>query len=378
MSDSLLNIGFIPLVDCAPLVVAREKGFAAAEGLELRLVRETSWANIRDRLAIGHFDAAHLLGPLVVAATLGAGHLQVPIVAPVALNLGGNAITVSVPLWRQMVEAGAAVGAPPALQAAALARVVRERAAAGAQPLTFAMVYPFSCQNYELRLWLASAGLDPDADVRLVVLPPPLLADALRSGQIDGFCVGAPWNSLAVSIGCGVIVNAMIDLWPQCPEKVVGMRRDWVDAHPSATAALVRAVVAAARWCDEPDNRPELASLLSEPRHVGTTPAILRSTLEGRLPFVPDEPAQQRPDYIEFSSHWANVPWPEHGEWYYRQMLLWKQVREHPGQLGVARACFRSDLYAEAVAELPGTPLPPRQRPAGVGTLFFERDVTRC
>jgi NitT/TauT family transport system ATP-binding protein len=139
--------GFIPLLDCAPLVVAAEKGFAAAEGIELILARETSWANIRDRLVVGRLDAAHMLGPMAVAATLGIGHLQVPIVAPYSLGLGGNAITVSTALWERMVGAGADPGASPDLQGSALQQVVRERQHAGAPPLTFAMVYPFSCHN---------------------------------------------------------------------------------------------------------------------------------------------------------------------------------------------------------------------------------------
>src|ERR1700754_1021917 len=151
MTHSAVIVGFIPLLDCAPLVAAAEKGFAAAEQLDLTLVRETSWANIRDRVVVGHFDAAHMLGPMAVASTLGIGHLQVPIVAPFALGLGGNAITVSSALWEQMSAAGAQVGANPTIQGIALREVVRRRERSGATPLTFAMVYPFSCHNYELR-----------------------------------------------------------------------------------------------------------------------------------------------------------------------------------------------------------------------------------
>jgi NitT/TauT family transport system ATP-binding protein len=182
-STQRLNIGFIPLLDCATLVVAAEKGFAAAEGLELRLSRESSWANIRDRLVVGHFDAAHMLGPMVVASTVGIGHLDVPLIAPMSLGLGGNAITVSGSLWSQMSSLGAQLGAGPRVQGEALARVVMARARADQPQLTFAMVFPFSCHNYELRYWLAASGLHPDKDLRLVVLPPPLLVDALRSGR---------------------------------------------------------------------------------------------------------------------------------------------------------------------------------------------------
>jgi two-component system, oxyanion-binding sensor len=201
MTSQPLVLGFIPLLDCAPMVAAVEKGFAAGEGLDVRLVRETSWANIRDRIIVGHLDAAHMLGPMAVASTLGIGHLTVPLVAPMSLGLGGNAITVSNRVWQQMLLEGAELGASPALQGAALKCVIQTRARSHLAPLTFGMVYPFSCHNYELRYWLTSCGIDPDRDVRLFVIPPPLLVDAMREGQIDGFCVGEPWSSLAVEAG---------------------------------------------------------------------------------------------------------------------------------------------------------------------------------
>src|SRR6202022_355472 len=160
-----LILGFIPLLDCASLVFAAERGFAAAEDLELALVRETSWANIRDRVVVGHFDAAHMLGPMAVASTLGIGHVKVPVIAPFALGLGGNAITVSLRLWEQMTSEGASAGSDPGIHAAALKRVSAGPEKPRGGPLTFAMVYPFSCHNYELRYWLAAAGIDPDRQV---------------------------------------------------------------------------------------------------------------------------------------------------------------------------------------------------------------------
>jgi NitT/TauT family transport system ATP-binding protein len=376
MSDLTVNVGFIPLLDCAPLVIAAENGFAAAEGVDLRLVRETSWANIRDRVAVGHFEAAHMLGPMVVAATLGAGHLQVPMIAPVALNVGGNAITVSVPLWTQMAEEGASLGADPLTQARALAAVLARRVRAGLPPLTFAMVFPFSCHNYELRYWLDMGGIDPDFDLRLVVLPPPLLGDALRSGQVDGFCVGEPWNSLAAVSGFGCVVTTTSEIWEHSPEKVLGMRLDWAEAHPRETAALVRTVVAAARWCDSPDNHAELAALLSEPRYVGVPATVLRSALDGRLPFSQGAEPLVRPDFIRFERYWATVPWPEHAAWFYEQMRRWGQVEAAAGLFELARSSYRPDLYRAALAGMPAARLPPAERPGGLGR-FFTRGGAR-
>lgn len=349
---SRLIIGFIPLLDCAPLVAASERGFAAEEGLELTLVREASWANIRDRLIVGHFDAAHMLGPMAVAGTLGIGHVSVPIVAPCALGLGGNAIAVSLRLWEQMRREGAAAGSPPRIQGMTLKRVLAARARAGLGQLTFGMVYPFSCHNYELRHWLAAAGVDPDRDVRLVVIPPPLLGDAMRAGHIDGFCVGEPWSSVAVDAGVAAIISSTTAIWPLSPEKVLGCRADWAHRHRPELAALIRALYRSALWCERPDNHAQLAKLLSEPRHVGVAPELLLRGLRGRLILTPDEGARQFADFYLPASRWATFPWTSHALWYYTQMVRWRQVElvaEHPA---LAAGTFRPDIYREALAPL--------------------------
>src|SRR5581483_5406094 len=278
-----LILGFIPLLDCAPLVAAAEFGFAAQESVDLALVRETSWANIRDRLIVGHFDVAHMLGPMTVATTLGVGHVKVPVIAPFALGLGGNAITISRSIWERMTAEGASLGADPAVQGQALRKVVTTRARAGLKPLTFGMVYPFSCHNYELRYWLAGCGIDPDHDVRLVVIPPPFLVYAMRAGQIDGFCVGEPWNSVAVDAGVGVIVAPTTAVWPMSPEKVLGCRIEWALRHPILLAALLRALHHAAVWCEKPENHAELARKLAEPKYVGTSAELLQLALDNQL-----------------------------------------------------------------------------------------------
>ena len=341
-------LGFMPLLDCASLVVAAERGFAAEEGLELALVRETSWANIRDRVVIGHFDAAHMLGPMTVASTLGIGHVRVPVIAPFALGLGGNAITVSLRLWEQMTQEGATVGAKPGVQATALERVVVRRS----EPLTFAMVYPFSCHNYELRYWLAAGRIDPDKDVRLVVIPPPFLVDALRAGQIDGFCVGEPWNSVAVQAGVGTIVVPTTAIWPSSPEKVLGCRLEWAQRHPKQLAALMRAIYRAARWCDQPENHAELAKLLAQPRYVGAPADLLQQALGSRLTLTTNTPAVQLEDFFTPSRHNATFPWVSHALWFYEQMLRWKQIEFAPNQVAAVRATYRPDLYRAALASI--------------------------
>ncbi len=353
MSGQRIVAGFIPLLDCASVVVAAECGFAAAEGIELRLVRESSWANIRDRLIVGQFQAAHMLAPMAVACSLGIGHLQVPMIAPVALGLGGNAITVSTALHAAMQRHGASPGLDPAAAGAALRAVVRTRAAAGSPPLALAMVYPFSAHNYELRYWLAASGIDPDQDVRLVVIPPPLLVDAMREGQIDGFCVGEPWSSVAVAAGVGTIVTTASHIWPLSPEKVLGLQAEWAESHGPQVTALVRAVVRAALWCEDQGNHADLARLLAGPRYVGVPAELLQLVLSGQLRLRYGALPTAVPDFLAFARGGATFPWPGHALWFYRQMLRWRQVESSPGAAASAQATYRPDLYRRAAAGLP-------------------------
>lgn len=351
-----VRAGFIPLVDCAVLVAAAEKGFAAVEGLDLQLIRETSWANIRDRVAIGHFDVAHMLAPLPIASSLGIGHLTVPMAAPFALGLGGNAITVSRSLWQAMADSGAAAAGDPAASGAALARVLAWRARLGLPPPTFGMVFPFSCHNYELRYWLAASGIHPDRDVRLVVIPPPFMVDALRSGQIDGFCVGEPWNSLAVEAGIGAIATTKAAIWRSSPEKVLGLRADWATRNQGRVAALIRALYRAALWCDAPGNRDELAAILAQPAYLDRPAAVLRRALTGRLRLTP-ESEQVIPDFFLFAAKAATFPWTSHALWLYSQMVRWGQVPHSAAAAETARRTYRPDLYRAALAGL-DVPLP--------------------
>jgi ABC-type nitrate/sulfonate/bicarbonate transport system substrate-binding protein len=351
-TDRRITIGFIPLLDCACIVAALEQGFAAREGLELTLVREASWANIRDRLIVGHFDAAHLLGPMAVASTLGVGHLQVPVIAPFALGRGGNAITVSTALWEKMTHYGATPTAQPREQGLALAQVVAERTRAGEPPLTFGMVYPFSCHNYELRYWLAAVGVDPDRDVRLVVIPPPYLVDSMRAGQIDGFCVGEPWNSVAVQAGVGAIVTPTTSIWPLSPEKVLGCRQSWAENHADELDALIRALHHASVWCEDPANHADLAHMLAAARYVGAPADLLLGALANRLPLSAGASPTTFENFFVPASHHATFPWVSHALWFYSQMVRWRQIDPDDSHLDAVRHAYRPDLYRRALAPL--------------------------
>ena len=341
-----VRLGFIPLVDAAVPIAASALGLDREEGLRLDLVRDVSWSNIRDRLAFRQFDAAHLLGPMAVASQLGLGSNPYPVIAPFSLGLGGNAVTLSLPLFEEMRQAaGAEYLDEPAAHGRALHRIVRRRAAAGEAPLTFAMTYPFSSHNYEFRYWMAEAGIDPDRDVAMTVVPPPLTVDALRSGAIDGFCVNAPWNVSAVEAGVGRIVAVKADIWPSSAEKVLGIRPDWWAENAETGAALLRALQRAARWCDEAENRPELAAILARPEHLGGDSASLAALLAGDLPVDPDGTRRILPNYLTFYGGEANRPHPSEALWVYSQMVRWGQVPAAEDLAQRAASAFRPDLY---------------------------------
>ncbi|WP_082537198.1 MULTISPECIES: CmpA/NrtA family ABC transporter substrate-binding protein [unclassified Aureimonas] len=354
----VVRLGFIPLIDAAVPIAARALGFDRREGVALELVREVSWSNIRDRLAFRQFDVAHLLGPMAVASQLGLGSNPYPVIAPFALGRGGNAITLATPLFEAMREAaGDAYADEARSHGRALAKVVAARRAAGRPPLVLAMTYPFSSHNYEFRFWMAEAGIDPDRDVTMTVVPPPLAPDALKAGAIDGFCVNAPWNVLAVESGIGRIVAVKADVWPSSPEKVLGMRPDWWSANPDTAARLLLALDAAARWCDVPANRPELAAILARPEHVGGSEALIGELLSGHLPVDQDGTRRAIPDYLTFHADAANLPWSSQALWVYGQMARWGQVPLDAKGARAALGAFRPDLYREVfagrIADLP-------------------------
>jgi NitT/TauT family transport system ATP-binding protein/nitrate/nitrite transport system substrate-binding protein len=358
-----VRAGFIPLVDCAPLVIAAAKGFDRGEGFELKLSREASWANIRDKTEFGAFDCAHMLAPMVVANAIGLGPASEAVVAPMVLNLGGSTITVS---RRLAVEMAAA--APEADAAAALAAVIRKRAAANAPPLFFGMVFPFSSHNYDLRCWLAGAGIDPDGDVNLVVIPPPLLAESLKQGRIDGFCAGAPWGQVAVEHGEARIVASKTELWPLSPEKVLGVRLSWAERNPELLARLIRALVRAAQWLDAPENHAEAAGILAAPAHIGVAAPLILRVLQGRLVRAKGEPPTDDRDFIVFARDNASFPWRSHALWLATQMIRWGQVRAPFDLAAAAERAYRPDLFRAAVQPL-GLSLPAtddrREGPSG-------------
>lgn len=350
----VLRAGFIPLVDASVLIAAAEFGFARKEGLTLDLVKDVSWANVRDRLAFRQFDIAHMLSPMPVASMLGLGSNPSPTITPFSLGRGGNAITLSKPLFERIRDGGGIAETAGALEIAeALAKVLQATKERGEPLPTLGVTYPFSSHNYELRYWLAAGGIDPDRDVKLVVVPPPLTSDALAAGAIDGFCVGAPWNMVASERGLGRIVAAKQDIWPSAPEKVLGMRPDWAESHPETVSRLIVALDAAAGWCDRPENHDALAEVLADPRFIAAPADIIRHVLAGQ--FSLDDKGNRRviEDYFTFHRGFANYPRPGQALWIYSQMIRWGQVQFSDERLGAVASAYRPDLYRAALGTGP-------------------------
>jgi NitT/TauT family transport system ATP-binding protein len=343
-----LHIGFIPLVDASPLIVAVDKGFAAAEGLDVTLVREVSWSNVRDKLNIGLFDAAHLLAPVAIASSLGLGHVKLPVVAPFNLGINGNAITVSPALHAAIINEIDGDPLDPMATALALARVVAARRKGGAEPLTFGMTFPFSTHNYQLRFWMAAGGVDPDEDVHLVVLPPPYMVDSLANGHVDAFCVGAPWNSVAVDLGVGHILHFVSDILVRAAEKVLAVRQNWSEKNPEVLAALVRAHILATAFIEEPQNRAETARILAQPDRIGVDAEVIRRTLDGRLKISPDGAMRESSRYLLVGREAAARPDPVQAAWLYAQMVRWGQTTMRSDALKTAMSVFRPDLFDAA------------------------------
>lgn len=339
MEKTRLRIGFVPLCDSAPLVVARERGFFAEQGLEVELSPEPSWANIRDKLAIGQFDAAQMLATMPLSGTLGLGNMRVPLVTALALNSGGNAITLSNALLERMTLADPQAMAEHPTTARALKTVIVQDQSAGRPPLTLAMVYPFSTHHYELRYWLAAANIDPDRDVRLVVVPPTLMVSHLSGGQISGYCVGEPWNQLAVTMGLGRRVITSHEIWGGRMEKVLAVHQDWAERNPTSHQAMIRALLLACRWIDAPQNRAETADILAQPHYLNAPLSVVRTALE-------------RTAELSFHHGAANFPWRSQALWYLSQMRRWGQLSGNLDAKGLVARIYRTDLYRQAAESL--------------------------
>ncbi|MEM1066217.1 MAG: ABC transporter substrate-binding protein [Pseudomonadota bacterium] len=351
MSPTRLSVAFIPLTDAAPLIVAEEMGFAREEGLSLDLVRAPSWSSLRDMLAFGRVEAAHLLSPVPVAMALGIGGVASPISALMVLSVNGNVVGVSRALGDRMRAAGHgfdvldATGAGRALVAAADRR------------LTIGVPFPFSMHAELLYYWLSASGLPAPQSIEIKTVPPPLMAEAIAAGEIDAFCVGEPWGSKSVENGVGAILLAGRAIWSFAPEKVLAVRTAWAAEEPDLSARLMRAVWKACRWLGQGGGETTAAEMLARPDYLDLAPHIIDRAFTGHLIVNERGEARDCPGFIEFFDGAATFPWKSQAAWIAAQMAA-RLGLERGTIMDQARAVFRTDLYRRhlgtAGALLPG------------------------
>ena len=352
-----IRIAFLGLTDAAVLVAAREKGFAEAQNIALELMRDTSWATLRDRLVYGQVQAAHMLAPLAVAVTLGLSQQPCSLSAPYKLNVNGN-LVVMAPEFAAALEPDTTARLNDPLATAhdfATAVGLHYR-----KPI-IGVVHRFSSHALILRYWLASAGIDPDRDVVLRVLPPSLMVEAMHAREIDGFTAGEPWGSSAIEAGLAEAVAASERLWQRGVEKVLTFRTDWMDANPETVDALIRALAQAASWCDDPENHAELAQLLARPNYVGQPSELIQRGLSGQIVARQGEAAMILPDFLLFAREATPFPWQSQALWIYSQLARWHMVAPSKDSERQAAMVFRPDVYRRALASsdmpMPGASL---------------------
>ena len=348
-----LSVGFLPLVDACLPILALEHGFAEAEGLSLRLVRDNSWATVLDRMLFGQSDAAQLVAPLAIATTLGRGRQPQALSVPFVLGLNGNAITLRPDLAERVAPAGQL--GDPARVGAALARVVRQRLAEG-RPLRFGVVHRHSSHSYMVRYWLAACGIRPDIDIEFTTVPPPFCADALETGQVDGICVGEPWNSVAFERGVGRIVLASAQIWRRGVETVLAMREPVLGERRTEIEALIRAMRRAGAHFVDPANWEINANILARPAYLDGNPGLIRAAISDRLLLSRSGSVVHFPDFMFQYREAANFPWVSQAEWLYTQMVRWDGGFAASDAARAARV-FRPDVYRSALIGT-GEPLP--------------------
>lgn len=348
MTQAPLRIGFARLSDVATLAAAKERGTFEEFGLDVTLIRYRSWAALRDALGTGAVDAAHMLSPMVVASAAGIGPFPNAFTTAFTLNLNGNAITVSNALFASMQAAAPDAMKRLPLSARALARVIGDRRMMQLPPLTFAHVYPHSMHAYELRYWLSDAGINPDTDVRLVVIPPSQVLDALLKGEIDGYCVGEPWNAAANESGAGHTLITSGEIWSNGPEKVLAVRQNFLEAEGETHLQLLRAMLASSAWVDAPENRLAAARIVCQPDYADLPIEKVAPSLTGQNRQVAGYIRTNLPDFNVFYRYAANFPWRSHALWILSQMVRWGEAPREIDYRDVARRAFRPDIFRQA------------------------------
>ncbi len=368
-----LKFGFIKLTDCAPIVIAKELGYFRDEGLQVEVKSQPNWKQLLDNVINGELDGAHMLSGQPIAATIGFG-TQAHIVTAYTMDLNGNGITVSNDIWEQMQynDPSLDTETPKHPITADSLKPIVDAAKDEGRLLPMGMVFPVSTHNYEIRYWLAAAGIHPGmytstdikgftgGDIELSTTPPPQMPATLESGKNVAYCVGEPWNQQAVAKGIGVPVVTNYDIWKNNPEKVFGVTKAWADENPNTHVAVVKALIRAGKWLDATDskgnliNRKKACRILSKKNYVGADYDVLKNSMAGFFYFQKSD-QRAMPDFNVFFKYNATYPWYSDGIWFLTQMRRWGQITEpKPAQWyhDTAKKVYLPSVYTEAAKHL--------------------------
>jgi nitrate/nitrite transport system substrate-binding protein len=337
-----IKIGFIPLTDCASVVMAAEKGFDKKYGIKIIPSKEASWAGVRDKLSNGELDAAHVLYGLIYGLQLGVGGQKKDMAVLMNLNHNGQAITLNNQLKAKGVVDG--VG---------LSKLVK----AEPKEWTFAQTFPTGTHAMWLYYWMASYGIDPFKEVKVITVPPPQMVANMRVDKMDGYCVGEPWNARAIHDKIGFTAATSQDIWTDHPEKVLGTTLEFVQKYPNTARALIAAILDASKYIDTMSNRSETARIISGKAYVNTEFDVIEDRMLGQYDNGIGKKWQDANYMKFFNDGKVNFPYLSDGMWFLTQHKRWGLLKEHPDYLAVAKSVNQIKLYKEAAA-MTKTPLP--------------------
>ena len=337
-----VRIGFIPLTDCASVVMASVLGFDKKYGVKIIPTKEASWAGVRDKLVNGELDMAHVLYGLVYGVHLGTAGPKKDMAVLMSLNNNGQAISLS----KTLADKGAVDGP-------SLAKYM----AANKREYTFAGTFPTGTHAMWMHYWLAAAGINPLSGAKLITVPPPQMVANMRIGNMDGFCVGEPWNHRAIMDGVGITANTTQDIWKDHPEKVLGTTADFVKKYPNTARAVMMAVLEASRWIDASlQNKMKMAETVAEKSYINTSVDVINARILGRYQNGASGKGSKTwddPNHMKFFNDGAvNFPYLSDGMWFLTQHKRWGLLKDHPDYLGVAKQINQIALYKEVASAM--------------------------
>ncbi len=342
-------LGFIALTDACPLVVAKEKGFFTKHGMpDVEVTKQASWPATRDNLALGGerngIDGAHILSTmpyLMAAGKITQNNVPIPMAMLARCHIDGQSISVS----NEFKDPRIGIDAAP------LKAAIAKRKAAG-KDFTGAHTFPMGTHDLWIRYWLAAGGIDPDADMKLIPVPPPQMVANMKVGNMDVFCVAEPWHGQLVNQNIGYTALTCDEIWPLHPDKSFAMRMDWVDKHPKATRALLMALFEAQMWCDKAENKPELAEIVGKRQWINAPVADILGRLSGTFDFGHGKTAKNDTQLMKYWRNHASFPWPSHDQFMLTEIMRWGKLEPSTDIKGLLAKVSRADLWRDAAKAL--------------------------